>query len=121
MNRQHDEQAKLNATMQFWEMIKPVLATLDEDQLDRLLAKGFDDIDGYMKLLKDEMNIKQERMRQDSQQLMAELDRKKEEIQANEKKIKELKTEVESKKKEVERSEKDIQRALKKDRNLNNY
>lgn len=108
MNRQHDEQAKPNASMQFWEMIKPVLATLDEDQLDRLLAKGFDDIDGYMKLLKAEISIKQERMRQESLQLKAELDREKEKKQAQEKRIKELEAEVDSKKKEVERSRKDI-------------
>lgn len=112
MNRQHDEQATPTAVMQFWEMIKPVLATLDEDQLDRLLAKGFDDIDGYLELLKAEVNIKQERMRQESLQLRAELDNMKEKKQAQEKRIKELEAEVEGKKREVERSRKDILRAL---------
>ena len=112
MNRQHDEHAEPNAAMQFWEMIKPVLATLDEDQLDRLLAKGFDDIDGYLELLKAEVNIKQERMRQESLQLRAELDNMKEKKQAQEKRIKELEAEVEGKEREVERSRKDILRAL---------
>ena len=112
MNRQHDEQATPTAAMQFWEMIKPVLATLDEDQLDRLLAKGFDDIDGYLELLKAEVNIKQERMRQESLQLRAELDNMKEKKQAQEKRIKELEAEVEGKEREVERSRKDILRAL---------
>lgn len=119
MNRQHDEQAPPTAAMQFWEMIKPVLATLDEDQLDRLLAKGFDDIDGYLELLKAEVNIKQERMRQESTRLREELNREKEEIQARDRRIRELEAEVESKKMEVERSKKDVLKSLKKDGNLN--
>lgn len=112
MNRQHDEHAEANAAMQFWENLKPVLATLDEDQIDRLFAMDFDDLDGFMKQLKAELNIKQERMRQESMKLRAELDREKEKKQAYEKRIKELEAEVELKKREVERSRKDILKSL---------
>jgi len=109
---EQNEQDKLDVKMQLWKEIEPILATLDEDQLDRLMAKGFDDIQGFMEMLKNETDLRLVRMREEIDSKRKELAELHDEVKAKDLRIQELETENKRRKQELKTSEKCLHEAL---------